>query len=172
MVKNFLPTTFSAASYASAVVFVRFAYAAGLNPGTAIFLRFVLAGLVLGAFLRLSRRWQSLPVPQVAALCLLGFLAYTVMGVTWFVALDLTPAWLVALTMSVFPLIVSLGSWLFLRQQITWIQAASLAAVMAGGGLIFWRPIEGRLTIGLVLMAVNLLTNAAYYLLACRAHRC
>ena len=171
MVKNFLPTTLSAASYASAVVFVRFAYGAGLTPGMAIFLRFVLASLVLGAFLKLSRYWQPLPPRQIVALLLLGFLAYTVMGVTWFVALDITPAWLVALTMSIFPLLVSLGSWLFLHETISLVQIAALVAVMCGGVLIFWQPFEGSVTVGLILMAVNLLTNVAYYLVGTRFTR-
>jgi len=171
MVKNFLPTTLSAASYASAVVFVRLAYATGLTPGMAIFLRFVLASLVLGAFLKLSGRWQTLPQRQVTALLLLGFLAYTVMGVTWFIALDITPAWLVALSMSIFPLLVSLASWIFLRESITLVQVAALAAVICGGALIFWQPFEGSVTVGLVLMVVNLLTNVGYYLVGTRFTR-
>ena len=171
MVKNLLPTTLSAASYASAVVFVRFAYASGLTPGTAIFLRFIFASLILGVFLKLSRRWRSLTSRQIFSLLLLGFLAYTVMGVTWFIALDTTPAWLVALSMAVFPLIVSLGSWFFLHEKIGSIQIAALAAVITGGVLIFWQPIEGSVTIGLILMAVNLLVNAAYYLIGTRYTR-
>ena len=138
MVKNLLPTTLSAASYASAVVFVRFAYASGLTPGTAIFLRFIFASLILGVFLKLSRRWRSLTSRQIFSLLLLGFLAYTVMGVTWFIALDTTPAWLVALSMAVFPLIVSLGSWFFLHEKIGSIQIglAQIRAPQIGPGQI------------------------------------
>ena len=168
MFKSFLPTTLSAASYASAVVFVRFAYLSGLSPGMAIFLRFMMASLVLGVFLKISQRWQRLKPRQVLSLLLLGFLAYTIMGVTWFVALDTTPAWLVALFMSIFPLIVSIGSWVFLHERISLIQILSLTAVVAGGALIFWQPFDGSVWVGLILMAVNLVVNAAYYLIGTR----
>lgn len=171
MFKNFLPTTFSAASYASAVVFVRFAYEAGLTTGMAIFLRFLLAGLVLGAFLKITRRWRPLPARQLVAIWLLGFLAYTVMGITWFLALKTTPAWLVALLMSIFPLIVSLGSWVFLHERISFPQALSLAAVISGGVLIFWQPFDGSVTLGVLLMVANVLINAAYVLVGQRLTR-
>jgi drug/metabolite transporter (DMT)-like permease len=169
MYKQFLPTTFAAASYASAVVFVRFAYESGLTPGMAIFLRFTFAGLILGMFLKLTGRWRALPSPQKAALWWLGFLAYTVMGVTWFIALKTTPAWLVSLMMSIFPLAVSLGSWLFLHEQIGFSQWMALAAVIGGGALIFWQPFAGSVALGVLLMAVNVLTNAAYVLVGQRS---
>jgi drug/metabolite transporter (DMT)-like permease len=171
MLKKFLPTTISAACYASAAVFVRFGYQAGLTPGMAIFLRFLMGGLILGAFLKLSGRWQALAAPQVMRLLLLGFLAYTVMGITWFVALDTTPAWLVALFMSIFPLIVSLGSWLFLREKIGLPQVAALAGVVCGGVLIFWQPFVVSVSIGVLLMSINVLTNAAYVLVGQRVAR-
>jgi len=171
MFKNFLPTTFSAASYASAVVFVRFAYDAGLTTGMAIFLRFLLAGLALGVFLKLTGRWRDLPARQLFSIWALGFLAYTVMGITWFLALKTTPAWLVALLMSIFPLIVSLGSWIFLHERISVFQVLALAAVIGGGVLIFWQPFEGSVTLGVLLMVANVLINAAYVLLGQRFTR-
>ena len=59
-------STLSAISYAAAVVFVRYAYQAGITPGTAIFLRFAIASAVLLLFLILSGRWTRLPRPQMS----------------------------------------------------------------------------------------------------------
>ena len=171
MWKKFLPSTLSAASYASAVIFVRFAYQAGITPGTAVFLRFVLASLALGGFLRLSRRWHSLPRRQAAGLFLLGLLAYTFLGITWFVALSTTPVWLVSLFGAISPLTVSLGSWLFLHETLPWRQIAALAAVVLGGILIFWQPFETSVTIGLVLMSLNILLHTVYVLVGQRFTR-
>jgi len=164
MWKKFLPSTLSAASYASAVIFIRFAYSAGITPGTAVFLRFVLASIALGSFLHLSGRWHSLPGRKAAVLFLLGLLAYTFLGITWFVALSTTPVWLVSLFGAISPLTVSLGSWLFLRETLPWRQIAALAAVVLGGVLIFWQPFESRVTLGLVLMSLNILVHSAYVL--------
>jgi drug/metabolite transporter (DMT)-like permease len=161
---KFLPSTLSAASYASAVIFVRFAYNAGITPGTAVFLRFLLACIALGAYLRLTGRWQTLLIRQAASLFLLGLLAYTLLGITWFVSLSTTPVWLVSLFGAVSPVVVSFGSWLFLRESISWQQIAALTAVVLGGMLIFWQPFESRVTIGLVLMSLNVLINAVYVL--------
>jgi drug/metabolite transporter (DMT)-like permease len=91
----------SAISYSTAIVFVHHAYQTGILPGTAIFLRFTIASIFLVGFLVLTRRWIKLPRAQVVALFLLGFLSYTILGTTWFVALSTTPAWLVSLIVSI-----------------------------------------------------------------------
>jgi drug/metabolite transporter (DMT)-like permease len=168
---KYLPSTLSAASYASTVIFVRFAYNAGMTPGTAVFLRFLLASLALGAFLRLSGRWQSLPNRQAGRLFLLGLLAYTLLGVTWFVALSTTPVWVVSLFGAILPIAVSLGSWLFLKEVLTRWQLIALAAVVVGGILIFWQPFEVQVTLGLLLMSLNVVIHTFYILVGQRLTR-
>jgi len=158
----------SAIFYSGAVVFVRYAYRAGVSPGTAIFLRFVLASAALGLFLRLTGRWVKLPPARIAALFGLGFLAYTVLGVTWFWALNTTPAWLVSLLLALYPLLVNVGSWLFLREPVRRLQVAALFSVLVGGVVLFWQPFEGATWTGVALMLVNVVINALYVLVGQR----
>ncbi len=158
----------SAISYSTAIIFVRYAYQAGILPGTAIFLRFAIASIVLIGFLLLTRRWVKLPRTQVLALFLLGFLAYTTLGTTWFVALSTTPAWLVSLIVSIYPLLVSLGSWLFLGDVPDVPRILALALVLAGSVALFWRPFEGVAMTGVWLMLLNVVVNALYVLVGQR----
>lgn len=147
------------------MVFVRYAYQAAVLPGTAIFLRFGLATLVLILFLRLSGRWVSLPASRVGAIFMLGFFGFSVMGITFFVALSLMPAWLVALMTAMYPLLTNLGSWLFLKEQPGGWQVAALLAVLLGGALLFIQPFEEPVAwLGILLMGLNIITVAAYQL--------
>lgn len=158
----------SAISYSTAIIFVHHAYRAGILPGTAIFLRFAIASIVLAGFLVLTRRWVKLPRTQVAALFLLGFLAYTTLGTTWFVALSTTPAWLVSLIVSIHPLLVSVGSWLFLGDVPDAPRVVALVLVLAGSVALFWRPFEGVALTGVWLMLLNVMVNALYVLVGQR----
>ena len=157
-----LAAALSAASYSTAVVFVRYAYRAGLSSGTAIFLRFAIASAILILFLRSTGRWVRLPTAQVRALFLLGLICYTVMGSTWFAALGMIPAWLVSLFIALHPLTITIGNWLVFRQPIGRQQSLALAAVLLGGIVLFWHPYEGAALGGMLLMLVNTLATATY----------
>ncbi|MCG3210876.1 MAG: hypothetical protein FOGNACKC_04511 [Anaerolineae bacterium] len=149
----------------SAVIFIRFAYAAGVTPGMAIFLRFFIAGLMMAVFLTLTGRWAQVSLRQAAIIFGLGFVCYTLMGTTWFVALSFTPAWLVSLIGALHPLTINLGSWLFFRERIPPQQIVALAAVLGGSLLLFWQPFEGAATwTGIILMIFNVMVVAVYIL--------
>jgi drug/metabolite transporter (DMT)-like permease len=154
----------SSAGYAGMVVFLRYAYQAGILPGTAVFLRFVIASIALMLALTLTRHWINLPRQRVVPLILLGLAAYTLLGTTWFVALSTTPAWLVSLIVALYPLTVNLGSWLFLKEPIRRQQATALGATLLGAVVLFWRPFEGANWLGVGLMLVNVAVNTAYIL--------
>ncbi|MBN1877633.1 MAG: DMT family transporter [Anaerolineae bacterium] len=158
-------STLSAMSYATAVVFVRYAYQSGLTPGMAIFLRFAIAAVILRGFLSLSGQWVRLPRAKVIALFLLGFLAYTILGTTWFLALSMMPAWLVSLFVAIYPLLVSLCSWLFLGEAFTTSKVLSLCLVIGGSFALFWQPFERAVLVGILLMVINMIVQTLYVLI-------
>ncbi len=158
----------SSAGYAALVVFLRYAYQAGILPGTAIFLRFAIASAALVLALTLTRRWINLPRRQIISLLLLGGVAYTLMGTTWFVALSTTPASLVSLIVALYPLTVNLGSWLFLKEPIRRPMVTALGATLLGAVVLFWRPFEGANWFGVALMLVNVAVNTTYILVGQR----
>lgn len=165
MGKGILVATLSVVFFASGAVFVRFAYQAGMTPGAAIFLRFFLATIVLRLGLALSGRWVKLPTRRIRSLLLIGLLANTTLGVTWFTALSLIPVWLISLVFAMLPLAISLTSWSIGRERFDAGLAPALAAVLLGGIVIFWRPFEGAALVGIILMLVNLVVNVAYVLI-------
>ena len=179
MLKGILTSSFSAVCYASGVVFVRWAYAAGINSATAVFLRFSLAALLLAVMLfspaarfiitspanvRLNRR----------ALFLLGFVLYTIMGASWFTALQLSPAWLVSLFTAIYPLSIGLGAWLLLRDPFQPVLLPALAAVVLGGLLLFWQTgasggtLGGNALAGSLLMLANVVAYTTFILVGRR----
>ncbi len=160
--------TLSAISFGSAVIFIRYAYQAGVLPGTVAFLRFTIASLVLGLFLSVSRRGLNLSFWPTIRLFLLGFVAYTVLAVTWITAFGLIPAWLVSLIVAMYPLIVNLASWLFLRERLYQQQVLALICVLVGSVILFWRPFEGAAWSGVWLMVINVLGTTAFVLVGQR----
>lgn len=154
--------------YATAVVWVRYAYLAGLTPGMAIFLRFAIASLALVLFLLLSKRWTPLSGEQARRWFLLGLVTYTGMGTGWFTALSIMPSWLVSLFVALFPLPIVVGSWLFLHEPLDRQQIGALVAVLLGGVVLFWRPLLGVTWTGVVLMLWVVALNAVYTLVGRR----
>ena len=154
----------------SAVIFIRFAYDAGVTPGMAIFLRFFVAGWVLAVFLTLTRSWASVAPNRIAIILALGFFGYTIMGTTWFVALALTPVWLVSLIGALHPAAVNLGSWMFFRERIPPQQILALMVVLFGSVLLFWQPTFEDMGAwgGVILMFVNVIVVSAYILIGQR----
>ncbi|MBE7550514.1 MAG: DMT family transporter [Anaerolineales bacterium] len=159
---------FSAVSFGSAVIFVRYAYQSGVLPGTVAFLRFSIAALVLVVFLRAHGQRGQLSGWQSARLFLLGFVAYTILAVTWVTAFSLIPAWLVSLIVATYPLMVNLASWFFLRERFYRQQVVALSCVLVGSGILFWRPFEGAAWTGVTLMVVNVLVSTAFILVGQR----
>jgi drug/metabolite transporter (DMT)-like permease len=160
--------TLSAISYGSAVIFVRYAQQAGVSPETVAFLRYAIASLILLLFLGLSGRWTKLSFGRASILFLLGLTAYTIMGLTWVIAFSITPAWLVSLVVALYPLTVTVGSWLFLRERIYTQQVLALGSVLLGGVILFWRPFEGAAWGGIFLMLFNVLISTTYVLVGQR----
>jgi len=154
--------TISALAYATAVVFVHHAYLTGMAPATTTLLRFATAFVSSFVFLKLTRRWTRLPGNQVRTLFLSGLLLYAPMGIIWFLALSMTPAWLVSLLVALFPIPVTLGSWLFLGERIDRRQILALLTVVLGSVALFWRPFAGAVLTGVALMALSVTLYAVY----------
>ncbi len=162
--KGSMIATLSAAFFGSSVVFAPYAYGAGVLPGTAIFLRFALAALVLSFALTLSRQWIILTRQQILAVFLLGFLSFSVLGITYYVALSMSPAWLIALFTAFYPVTVNLGAWLFLKERFGLPQLLALGLVVSGTILLFWQPLDDFAWGGVLLMIVNVFMVAVYIL--------
>jgi drug/metabolite transporter (DMT)-like permease len=124
----------SAASFGAMAIFARFAYAAGADVLTVLALRFWLAALVLAGIVALRR----LPRPRgrtLWGLAALGGIGYVGQSFSYFTALTLAPAGLVALLLYLYPGFVTALSAATGQERLTRRKILALVLALAGGGL-------------------------------------
>jgi drug/metabolite transporter (DMT)-like permease len=124
----------SAASFGAMAIFARYAYAAGANPLTVLAMRFSLAAVVLLCIVRVRR----LPFPRgraLLALAALGGIGYVGQSLSYFTALTLAPAGLVALMLYLYPGFVTALSAVTGQDRLTRWKLAALVLALAGGAL-------------------------------------
>jgi drug/metabolite transporter (DMT)-like permease len=133
----------SAVAFGTLSIFAKLAYSAGLGTEQLLAFRFVLAalGMWVLAFavgqnpFRLSRR-------QAASLVALGGGLYTAQALTYFIALRTLPASLCVLIVYIYPSLVVIAGWLFLRRKVSVWHGVALAlsflgvAMLVGGAQI------------------------------------
>jgi len=124
----------SGASFGAMAIFVRAAYASGIDTTTLLFLRFAIAAVCLGVVM-VARR---VPLPRgryfVAAI-LMGAAGYALQSFCFFSALHYASAGLVALLLYLYPAIVTVLAALFLNEKMTRIKLIALSLALTGSVL-------------------------------------
>lgn len=127
----------SATAFGTLGILAKLAYASGLGTEQTLAIRFLLAAIamvvlaiVLGQNpLRLERR-------PLMALLALGAFVYTAQSLTYFIALRSLPASLAVLIAYIYPSLVVVAGWLFLRRSVSLWHWLALAASFAGVALL------------------------------------
>jgi drug/metabolite transporter (DMT)-like permease len=127
----------SATAFGTLGIFAKLAYASGLGTVQLLAIRFLLAAIamvvlaiVLGQNpLRLARR-------KLTALLALGAIVYTAQSLTYFIALRTLPASLAVLIAYIYPSLVVVAGWLFLRRAVSLWHWLALTASFAGVALL------------------------------------
>jgi drug/metabolite transporter (DMT)-like permease len=127
----------SATAFGTLGILAKLAYASGLGTEQTLAIRFVLAAIAMVALavvigqnpLRLERR-------QLMALMGLGAIVYTAQSLTYFIALRTLPASLAVLIAYIYPSLVVVAGWLFLRRSVSAWHGLALAASFAGVALL------------------------------------
>jgi drug/metabolite transporter (DMT)-like permease len=123
----------SAVAFGTLSIFAKLAYGSGLGTEQLLAFRFALAavGMLILAFavgqspLRLARR-------QAVGLLAVGGVMYTAQALTYFIALRTLPASLCVLIVYIYPSLVVIAGWLFLRRQVSGWHIGALIASFAG----------------------------------------
>jgi drug/metabolite transporter (DMT)-like permease len=124
----------SAVSFGSLAIFFRLAYAAGADPTTTLFVRCTIASFFCLAVLR--ARGRSMPRGKVLiALIGLGAGAYAVQSLSFFTALTLASASLVALVLYCYPAIVTTLAIVMFRERPRTLTIVALAVALIGAVL-------------------------------------
>jgi uncharacterized membrane protein len=114
----------SAASFGVMPILARFAYAAGADPITTLWLRFGIAAVVMTSVMLVRR----MPFPRgrvLLGLVLMGALGYSGVSLAYFTALTMASADLVALLLYLYPALVMVLSVVLLRERLSRIKVGS-----------------------------------------------
>lgn len=133
----------SAAAFGTLALFGRYAYAAGMDAMTILFLRFSLAAVVLLALL-LARR-EPLPRGRpLAPLIGMGAIGYVGQAFCYLTALNYASSGLVALLLYLYPAFVTVLSVVVLHERMTRLKVLALVLALLGSGLTIG-PAGGQL---------------------------
>lgn len=124
----------SAATFGSLPILGRYAYAAGLDTSTLLFLRFGLAALLMVVLL-ISRR-EPLPRGRTLALLVgMGAIGYVGQSFSYLTAIKYASVGLVALLLYLYPIIVAVLSLFFLKAGLTRLKGVALGLATLGVAL-------------------------------------
>jgi len=152
----------SAASFGVMPILARFAYAAGANPITTLWLRFGIAAVVMTAVMLVRR----MPFPRgrvLLGLVLMGALGYAGVSLAYFTALTMASAGLVALLLYLYPALVMVLSFVFLRERPSRVKVEVLFLALVGTTLTTGL-VGGASALGIFLGIVAALLYAIYIL--------
>jgi len=152
----------SAASFGVMPILARFAYAAGADPITTLWLRFGIAAMVM-AVIMLVRR---MPFPRgrvLLGLVLMGALGYAGVSLAYFTALTMASAGLVALLLYLYPALVMVLSVISLRERLGRVKVEVLFLALVGTTLTTGL-VGGASALGIFLGIVAALLYAIYIL--------
>ena len=121
----------SAVAFGAMAILARIAFASGVDTTTLLALRFAIAAVAMLVVARVRR----VPLPTgstLGVLVLLGAIGYGGQAFSFFTALTLAPAGLVALLLYLHPALVALMSAAFLHERLTAVKLIALAMALAG----------------------------------------
>src|SRR4029453_13261731 len=124
----------SAVAFGAMAILARIAFASGVDTPTLLALRFAIAAIVM-VVTSVARRVAFPSGPTLAVVVLLGAVGYGGQSFSFFTALTLAPAGVVALLLYTFPALVAVLAALFLHEPITRPRLIPLALALAGTAL-------------------------------------
>ena len=121
----------SAVAFGAMAILARIAFASGVDTPTLLALRFAIAAAVMVA-ISVVRKVELPSGRTLVVVALLGAVGYGGQAFSFFTALTLAPAGVVALLLYLHPALVALLAAVFLRERLTGVKLVALALALAG----------------------------------------
>ncbi|WML92059.1 DMT family transporter [Thiothrix lacustris] len=156
------------ALFALKSIFIKLAYAHGVDTTTLLTLRMLLAlpfyAVILSWLLRKPQTLKPVPL-ELLTLLGLGFMGYYLASWLDMEGLQHISAQLERLTLYTYPIMTTLLGWVFLREKITWRIVLALLMTYSGIVLLYaheaqWN--DGNARLGVMLVTMAALTFACY----------
>lgn len=160
----------SAVAYGLMPIFARMAYGMGVGVQELLLVRFVLAFLVIGLFLRLTRRKLSPSRKQMPFLLALGGIGYFTLANLYFISLLYIPVSVVALILYTYPALVTMGSLALGWERASMPLIAALSLALLGLYLVV-NPVLSVGSIGFVMAFGAAIGYTIYILVSTRVLR-
>lgn len=149
----------SAASFGTLAIFGRYAYAAGMDTFTVLFLRFSIAAVLMAILLVIRR--ESLPRGRILGQLIgMGALGYVGQSFSYLTATQYASAGLVALLLYLYPMFVFVLSVIILREKVTTLKISALVIALIGTALTV--DAKGGQIIGVLLAIAAALIYSVY----------
>lgn len=138
-----LYVTLSATGFGAMAIFAHYAQAGGAEVVAVLFLRFLLAGLVMAAVMLAGhRRWPR--GRNLLVLALMGGLGYVGQSYAYFTALNYASAGLVALLLYLYPFLVTVLGALLYRRRLTAGRVCAVLVALAGTAITLGGGVAGE----------------------------
>ena len=157
----------SAVSFGLMPIFARFAYGSGVDVQELLFLRFLLAFLLMGIFLKWSGRGSIPSRNYLLVLLALGGIGYFLQSIFYFTALLYIPVSVAALVLYTYPAFVMAGSLILGLEKLSISIVLSLFLALVGLTLVS-NPILNVAASGISIGLGAALTYTAYILVSTR----
>lgn len=156
----------SAIAFGAMAIFARFARDGGADVVTVLFLRFLIAAVIMSAVMLATRRqWPS--ARNAAILAVMGGVGYVGQSFSFFSALNHASAGLVALLLYLYPFLVTVLGAVFLRRPLGAGRVVAVLAALAGTALTIGGGLAGE-PLGVALGATAALIYSVYILVGSR----
>lgn len=152
----------SAAGFATLAIFIKYAYAAGVNTVTMLTARFLIAAVVLWIVIKLRGISASVDKKGAIKLLLMGILGYGTMSLLFAYALHYLPASLTAMLLYTYPALVSLMAFALGDERFSLQKGIALAICFIGLFLVLGVSFTGLNPLGIVLGLGSALVYSCY----------
>ena len=157
----------SAVSFGLMPIFARFAYGQGVDIPELLLVRFSLAFLIMGIFLRISGKDSIPPKKHLFVLLALGGFGYYLQSIFYFTAILYIPVSLAALALYTYPAFVMAGSLVLRLERISISTVLSLTLAIVGLFLVA-NPVLNVAGLGILIGLGAAITYTIYILVSTR----
>jgi drug/metabolite transporter (DMT)-like permease len=163
--KGFLLVSLSAAGFSAMPIFARLAYHHGVNIFELLTVRFLIAGLVLAAYLQIKPSVRPLSLREKGAAAVMGFCGYAVASLCFFGALQRIPVPLASILLYAYPVLVTVFAALAGTERFDRNKAAALLLSALGIFLVFGLSFNTANPEGMALALLAALFYSGYVLI-------
>ena len=140
----------------------KIAYQGGAGVMTTLTLRYIIATFIFWGFVLAGGYAYRLSARQLQAVAALSLGAQTLTVLALFQAFQYIPAAMAILFLYLYPTIVTILAFFFLKEKITWPKGAALALTFLGAAFILGQPVGALDMRGVLLSVAAAVTNAVF----------